>query len=222
LSYGTPLVPKNPAEAVREGDFNDVPVISGGNHDEMRSFIGGVIQQNGAISKERYAELMRNSFGDQAEVVMAEYPLSDFDNPSLAWATLATDVSWACQTYEGDRQLAEHTEVYAYEFADPNAPNVNQINVPEFPQAAAHANDLPYLFDLQGTDMLTTPEQEKLAAQMIGYWTSFAHDGAPKADDSPSWSGFDGEGPVMSLKPDPGPTDFAADHKCGFWQGLES
>ncbi|WP_345649438.1 hypothetical protein [Streptomyces tremellae] len=41
LAYGTPLLPKDPAEAVRAGDFAKVPVVSGGTRDEARSFIGG-------------------------------------------------------------------------------------------------------------------------------------------------------------------------------------
>lgn len=222
LTYDTPLLPNNPADALREGQFLRVPVISGGNHDEMRPFIAGAAMQQ-PITAERYPELLRNTFGDNADAVAARYPLSDYQSPALAWATVTTDSTWSCDTLAGDRLLAEHTPVYAYEFADKNAPNVNGIESPDMPMGAAHATELPSLFDLYGQDLLT-PEQRPLAAQMIDYWTTFAHTGDPNSANSPRWRQFDEDAPVLSLAPEPDgirPADYAADHKCGFWQDIK-
>lgn len=222
LSYHTPLLPTDPAQAMRAGRFLRIPVLSGGTRDEMRSFIGGVVLTSGPITPRRYQELLRNTFGEDAAEVGARYPLADYESPALAWATLTTDLAWSCPTLRGDQLLARHTRVYAYEFADRAAPNVNGIEVPDLPQGAAHATDLPYLFDLGGQDLLSTPRQHRLAEQMVRYWTAFAHTGDPNTAGTPYWPEFAENGTVLSLAPGQGgirPADYRADHNCDFWAG---
>lgn len=221
VTYGTSLLPTNPAKALREGTFHRVPVISGGNRDEMRSFIGGAIMAGQKYTAERYPELMKTAFGEKADEVQARYPLSAYDSPAIAWATVVTDRSWACPTLQADRLLARKTDVYVYEFGDRDAPNVNGIDVPGFPLGATHATDLPSLFDLGGVNLLRTPPQQRLGAQMVGYWTTFARTGDPNAKGSPRWSRFTGQGPVLGLVPDDvRPIDYGTDHRCSFWKRL--
>ncbi|MEV7553107.1 carboxylesterase family protein [Amycolatopsis sp. NPDC089917] len=218
LTYGTPLLPLDPAKALRLGAFPRVPVISGGTHDEMRSFIAGVALYK-PITEERYQEFLRASFGEHADEVGAEYPSRDYESPAMAWATVTTDRSWACPTSEGNRLLSRRTPVYAYEFDDKNAPNVNQIEVPGLPHGAAHALDLAYLFELHGQELPLLPEQKRLSEQMIAYWTTFMRTGDPNAAGSPRWQ----PGDVLSLAPDAvRPVDHDGDHRCGFWAGLGS
>ncbi|WP_220187745.1 carboxylesterase family protein, partial [Pseudonocardia pini] len=126
-------------------------------------------------------------------------------------------------TLEGNALLAGHgLPVYGYEFADPTAPNVNGVTTPEVPQGAAHATDVPYLFDLNGRNLLTTPAQQRLADRMIGYWTTFARTGSPGQD----WPALRGpEGPTLWLPPegrmvDPGLIDLGAEHRCALWAQL--
>lgn len=218
LAFHTPLLPLDPATAMRLGLFHRVPVIAGGTRDEMRSFVGGVALQD-PITEERYRELLRNSFGDSADEVAARYPLERYRSPAMAWAAITTDVSWACDTLTGNQLMARHVPVYAYEFADRTAPNVNGIEVPGLPMGAAHASDLPYLFDLGGQDFLT-PKQHELAATMVDYWTTFAHTDDPNGAGSPAWPRFHHNGPVQQFAPDAvRPTDYRARHHCAFWEG---
>lgn len=222
LAYGTPLLPRNPATALRTGAFARVPVISGGTHDEARSFVAGAMTFNPSlITAKTYPDLLRRAFGDDAAKVAAKYPLSDFPSAGLAWATVLSDQSWSCQTQTGNRQFAEHTTVYPYEFADPNAPNVNNLHVPEVPQGATHATDLPSLFDLHGMDLLDSPAQQDMSRTMIGYWTAFAHTGNPNHPGAPHWPA--GTGGDRALRFVPGaiaPADVATDHHCAFWNAL--
>ncbi|MFI7454089.1 carboxylesterase/lipase family protein [Nonomuraea sp. NPDC049714] len=221
LTYGTPLLPADPARALREGRFHRVPVISGGTRDEMRAFIGGAAMAGQKFTAERYPELLRKSFGAKADAVRARYPLSAYDSPAMAWAAVITDRSWACPTLTADRLLARHTDVYAYEFGDRDAPNINGIDVPGLPPGAAHASDLPSVFDLGGANLLATPPQQRLGARMVDYWTTFARTGDPNSPDSPRWPRFTRQGPVLGLVPDAvRPVDYAADHQCSFWNTL--
>lgn len=217
LAYHTPLLPLNPALALRLGLFHRVPVICGGTRDEMRSVIGGVTLRD-PITEDRYCQLLGNSFGDQAYEVAARYPLADYLSPAMTWAAITTDASWACDTLTGNRLMARHTPVYAYEFADRTAPNVNGIEVPGLPMGAAHASDLPYLFDLVGQNLLN-PQQQRLADTMVDYWTTFAHSGDPNGANTPSWPRFNGDGPVQRLDENGvRPAPYHAEHQCGFWQ----
>jgi para-nitrobenzyl esterase len=133
-----------------------------------------------------------------------------------------TDESWACQTATADREMAAHTTVYPYEFADPNAPDVNGIHVPGLPQGAAHATDLPSLFDLGGRNFLTTDAQRAMAATMIDYWTAFARTGDPNHPGAPRWAAATewGDEQVRFVPGRIREADVAADHQCAFWHAL--
>jgi para-nitrobenzyl esterase len=225
LAYGTPLLPLEPARALRAGRFLRVPVLSGGNKDESNGFISGAAQAGYPVTTESYPKLMEGAFKEHAEAALREYPLSAYASPGQAWAAVATDRAWACPTLDGERAMAARTTVYAYEFADAKAPNI--ANVPaDFPPGAQHASDLPYLFDLGGRPWSTmTAEQWGLADQMIGYWTSFARTGRPRAAGAPAWPAFTRHGEsVLSLKPASqggiGAADYRTEHRCGFWDGV--
>ncbi|MEU4118720.1 carboxylesterase family protein [Kitasatospora sp. NPDC028055] len=208
-AYGTSLLPLEPAAALREGRFQRVPVLSGGNRDEHRGWVAAQNRYVEPITAERYDHLLADSFGDQAGQVADEYPADAYPSPALAWAALATDRIWSCPTLTGDRLLARHTEVYAYEFADRDAPGQPGF-APGLPPGAYHGSELPYLFDVAGWPARLTPAQQRLSDRMIHAWTAFATSGRP-------WARFRGDD-VMSLRPDAvRPVDLGAEHDCGFW-----
>ncbi|MEV0611864.1 carboxylesterase family protein [Nonomuraea sp. NPDC050404] len=225
LAHGTPLLPLEPGRALRTGKFLRVPVIIGATRSESTGYVAGAAQAGFPVTAENYPRLMKDAFGEQAGKVLREYPLTDFTSPGQAWATVSSDRGWSCPTLEGDEAMAARTTVYAYEFADAKAPNL--FGTPsDFPLGAQHASDLPYLFDLDGKpwDGLTSA-QWRLAGQMIGYWTSFAHTGKPRAAGAPAWRAFTPSGQAaLSLKPAGqggiGPVDLGDEHRCAFWRGL--
>lgn len=220
LAYGTPLLPLNPATALRKGQFLHVPVISGGNRDEVRAYVGGAMLAGvPPITAKTYPTMLRTTFGADADRVAARYPLSRYESPPLAWSTVITDASWACQTAAADRYLAAHTTVYPYEFADPDAPNVNMMNIPGLPMGATHATDLPSLFDLGGNYLLKTKAQQAMGATMVKYWTTFAHTGNPNHAGAPKWATGTVRGTSqMQFVPDRiRQANVAAQHQCPFW-----
>ena len=226
LAYGTRLFPHDPAEALKRGDFLHVPVISGGNAHEESSFVAGSAEAvPGHYTAARYPTILATAFGAKAAPkVAARYPLSAYPSPAAGFAQAITDSSWSCPTLAGDIDLARHTSVFAYEFDDPNSPNVNGVEPPGIPQASAHATDLPYLFDLDGKDLLKGAPSHRLADRMVAYWTSFAHSGRPSAAGSTAWERFrSGSGRVLGLRPGrPKEIDFSAEHNCGFWRTVAS
>lgn len=225
LAYDTPLLPLNPPQALREGRFLRVPVLSGGTKDENNGYIYGAGKAGFPVTAANYPELMKGAFGANAGKVLKKYPLADYSTPALAWATVGNDRAWACPTYSGNTAMAARTRVYAYEFADQKAPNIGGIAA-DFPPGAQHGSELPYLFDLGGAPWPTlTSEQWQLARQMIGYWTTFARTGNPNSAAAPEWPVFTTAGrAVLSLKPTSQggiePADYRSTHHCDFWQSL--
>lgn len=214
FAYGTPLLPALPADALRAGRFVRVPVMNGHTRDEHQLWASGL----GNISADRYAELMRGSFGGQADAVLREYPASAYTSPAEAWGTVMTDRAWACPARNDDRALARHTRTYAFEFADRSAP-------PIYPRpdgsiaGAVHGTDLPYLFDFSLAGVQLTPAQQRLSAAMIDSWTRFARSGTP------GWPAFDRDPYVQGLDTAPlgvGRIDHSARHKCAFWATIDS
>ena len=93
---------------------------------------------------------------------------------------------------------------------------------PDSPYGAAHESEVQYLFDLSNTPFpggLSAPQQ-RLAASMKRFWTTFARRGRPSSFGGPAWPRFDAAGQrMLSLVP-PRPqveTGFAAEHHCAFW-----
>jgi para-nitrobenzyl esterase len=128
---------------------------------------------------------------------------------------VGTDAIFACPALTVSNAVSRFVPTYGYEFSDPNAPAL--LPPVSFPQGAAHASELPYLFRFPAAGTLT-PDQQRLAATMRRQWTSFAASGTPHG-----WPRFTAaRHPVLSLAP-PRPvveTDFATVHQCAFWSSL--
>ncbi len=224
-AYDTPLLPRDPAEALRTGHFRKVPVISGGNRDEGAGN-AAALQSNQPLTEQGYLDLLTGTFGaDGGRQVAAHYPVATFGTPAQAWAAVISDQPWACPTLRGNQLLARRTTTYAYEFADRTAPNLGAPPPPNFRVGAAHAFDLPYVFDFSGYGLWLDSAQQELSDRMVGYWTNFATTGNPNGPGLPAWRAFrpgDTVAPTLATQADGGvrPVDLAARHQCGFWSRL--
>jgi para-nitrobenzyl esterase len=123
------------------------------------------------------------------------------------------------------RLLARRVPVYAYEFADRQAPMYLPFP-PEFPPGAFHAAEVPDVFSDSEFLAASSPAQRLLSEQLIGYWTRFAHTGDPNRAGLPRWWHFDRARAVpfvQALAPGAdgiGPVDYAARHQLDFWSRL--
>jgi para-nitrobenzyl esterase len=218
------VLPQSIESAVSTGRFNRVPVIDGTNRDEFSLFVALAELETGiSVTAANYQEFIVGLFGVPAQAaaaIAAQYPVADYPSPQLALTAAGTDGIFACTALTADQDLSKYVPTYAYEFSDENAPQ-RFLPPVDFPYGAAHTDELQYLFDLTAPIPGTlTAAQQKLAAQMQGYWTDFAKFGLPEAVGQPLWPPFAGPAePVLDLDtPRPAvETGFAAEHQCAFW-----
>lgn len=228
--FGTKTVPLQAADAVAQGKIVKVPLINGGNRDELRLYVAYAVQSGDTITEANYRDHLATEYGEaNADAVLAQYPLKDYSSAPAALGTVTSDFTPNnglnnCIYLQGGKMLGKSVKVYEYVFADRAAPPVTTD--PGFEMGAVHSSELPYQFlhysnttALDGPD-LAAPSQQ-LADQMMAYWTSFAKTGTPSAPNSPAWGTFKADGTVMKFDPGKvGNFDANAQHKCGFWKTL--
>ncbi len=219
------VLPQQVPAAITAGEFNQVPVMEGTNHDEDRLFVALQFDLAGhPVTAAQYPLLVQGLAGANAPRVLAQYPLSSFSSPSLAWATVVTDSRFACGALLADGLLSAHVPTFAYEFNDRNAPEFI-VTDPVMPLGAFHASELPFIFQPNATISATffTPAELALSDQMISYWTRFAAIGSPSGPGTPHWFRFSTHTDTFqSLAPAATGriTTFAADHNCVFWASV--
>jgi para-nitrobenzyl esterase len=221
------VLPQTSRAAFETGSFNRVPVMEGSTHDEFTIFTALSVEfMFGPVSEAFYpvvVNILVPTIGldKPASAVLGEYPVTSYDSPGSAISAIGTDAVFACPGRQASQLLSKFVRTYAYEFNDPNAP---QLFVPPatFPYKAYHASEIQYLFDVP--DQQNAPElnaeQLRLADTMVRYWTRFASTGSPNGWGAPKWPRYTAESDThQSLQP-PGPvqtTGFGADHHCAFW-----
>jgi para-nitrobenzyl esterase len=216
------VLPQSIGPALASGQFNRVPVMQGTNHDEWRLFVAIDFDLAGApLTAPGFTYLMDATFGSTfGGAVLAEYPVASYPSADLAYGAVGTDYIFACPSEIADQAMAQYVPVFAYEFSDPNAPELF-LPPASFPYAAAHASELQYLFSLSsfGAQSLS-PAQQALAATMVDYWTGFAKDSNPNRRGVPFWPTYTaGSGVRQSFIPNAvmPEYDFNAFHQCSFW-----
>jgi para-nitrobenzyl esterase len=220
------ILPQQPAAALRSGNFNHVPMINGTNRDEATFFTAvreSVLQHpmtSGEYPKALVNILASKVFDDVDPLkVVAAYPLTAYQSPSLAYAAAVTDL-YACLARQQNRWLSQYVPVYAYQFEDRNAPSY--FPTVSFPLQAYHTAELQFLFPgfhaATGKPQPLTQDQERLSDQMVSAWTGLAAFGKL----NPPWQLYKvkldnylslnvGKSSVIS-----GQT-FSAEHNCSFW-----
>jgi para-nitrobenzyl esterase len=226
------VLPNDLRTAFDTGAFNHVPLIEGSNHDEMRLFVALFFDlQAGPVTDPGYVNAISALLGippAAASTLAVRYPTSAYPSPDLALSALATDAAFACNAFAIDRKLNARVPVYAYEFADQNAPETFLPPV-SFPYGAAHASELNYLFTLpQAFPQALSADQQTLSDTMVQYWTRFARTGKPSARHAPRWPRYDvSDFPSPSFLSLQAPTPvvlgdgfFRSDHQCAFWDNI--
>ncbi|WP_233852978.1 carboxylesterase/lipase family protein [Paraburkholderia sp. HD33-4] len=216
------FMPTHPGDALRTGKFNDVSIVNGTTRDEGTFFSALPENATGqAMSEERYQGTLKAFFGDKlASSVAKEYPSSNYETPSEAFAAVATDYLFSCPALQIDNWASKKTTVHAYEFADRTAPSY--IPPTTFPLGAAHTSELAYVFEgfhggNLGVAQPLNAYQKKLSDEMVRYWTT-----SNDTSNWTTWPKFESAHPqILQLTL---PADrvingahYAKFHHCGFW-----
>lgn len=208
---GTPMLPRQPLDALRAGAAADVALLHGGTRDEMTARVAARYDAKGTpLTAEQYPVVLNELFGDRAAAVAVEYPLSAFASPSKALATALGDqggMVGACSQLPV-YGLTGRAAVFGYQFAQPSGTVLGAFDL-----GAYHGSDIPYFFDstMPGRPPAQrSPQQQELSERLIGWWTAFARTGEPGLPP------VDGGIPAVSV----GTTtavDIAKAHRCDFW-----
>jgi para-nitrobenzyl esterase len=228
-SYGSKALPRPGAGALATGNFVRVPIINGGTRDEMRLYVGYEVEAGTVITPETYRDRLRALYGAHADTVLAAYPVERYSSPPTALGSVMSDFMPGgalcnCLFLRTAWLASRWAPVYEYEFDDSLAPPV--MKNPGMELGAVHSAELPYLFPrfsntgvLDGPDL--APSSQRLSAQMVAYWSTFAHTGRPDAGGLPEWKPFKMDKKVMRLEPDQlHMFDASVEHQCALWERL--
>ena len=239
------ILKRSPTAAFASGQFNRVPVISGGNHDEYRLFVAEQYDAIGhpLVTEADYEAAVGTLWGGfgatfVTEIFSVVYPLANYPivpsipgdpspSPGIALGASGTDGIFACPERNGVALLSAWVPTYAYEFNDEDAYLVfSEFPSPPFPPitfplGTAHFTEVPYLFDVFSTPSNFTPEQQQLSESMISYWTRFAATGNPNSAGQPVWARYSSATDEFQSLVPPTPTveaTFDSEHFCSsFW-----
>jgi para-nitrobenzyl esterase len=223
------LLTQTMSAAFASGQFNQVPVISGTNHDEYRLFVAldYDLVGNPILTSTEYDTAVTTLWGSAlAPLVLAVYPFTNYPTGGEALGASGSDGVFSCPARVAGQSLAKFVPTYTYEFNDENAPPSQSEfgGLLTFPLGAYHSAEVPYLFKTGNVFALPevlSPEQRRLSHAMVKYWTQFAKTGDPNSPSEPLWSPYSASTDQFQSLIPPVPvaeSNFDSSHQCStFW-----
>lgn len=186
-------------EVFDRGEQAPVPLIAGFNQGEIRSL--RVLAPRPPASPEAYQTAIRASYRDLSDRFLKLYPGSNLEESIIA-TTRDALYGWTAERL-ARKQTAIGVAAYVYLF-DHGYPAADQAGLHAF-----HASELPYVFGTMDRTAEAWPRiphtevEHRLSDAMIGYWTSFARTGQPRAQDQPDWPPFGRQRAYMAFEEGP-------------------
>lgn len=213
------VLPEQPKTRRENRKIAKIPVLSGATENEGGFFsVTHRFGPNGGWTPADYRASIEAA--PQGSEILAAYPPEKAGTPDDTYALAVSD-QWACGTLKINTLHSQVAPVYAYEFADREAP-ATLFAFPGAPKGAFHTAEIPYVFqtaypsELHRTPPALSPAQQALSDRMLAHWGDFIWGRGLK-----DWPRFDAGGAVMILAPEGDramPTaDFRTKHNCDFW-----
>lgn len=182
------IVPDQLVSIFDRGDQMKIPLLAGVNSGELRSqrrLVPAV-----PADPAGYEAAIAARYGDLAPAFLRLYPSANPSESMLA-AMRDTIYGWAGERIVR-KQVAAGQPAYFYVF-DHCYPAARARDL-----CAFHASELPFTFGIAGKPLPASPnwpvavgpEEQRLAGQMIDYWTSFARGEKPTAKAGPIWKPY--------------------------------
>ena len=207
------ILPTAEVHALKTGQFNHVPILSGNTEQEGTFFIAPTEfyeTPRKPLTEAQEQAFVTSTFSGPAgpggappnypagtvAAVNAEYPLSAYQSPQLQWTAIDTDYRKTCVTRFGDNILASQVPLYIWEFRDQTAPDYFPP-MPDFVTLAYHTGDIQYYFPLYkgGAVGIAHPlntQQQLLSDQLVEAWTNFMWTGNPNGQGNSPWPLYTG------------------------------
>ncbi len=168
-------VPDDPGVLLAKGEFRRVPLIIGTN-----SFEASVLEAFGTDASRLLATL-----GGETAPLEKLYAGISKDQTDLANQAFG-DATFVSGARHVARSAAGAVPVYLYHFDYVLERRRGKV------AGAAHGAEIPYVFDTFGklpkvVRLMTTQEDEAMAATMQAYWVNFATSGDPNGNGLPRW-----------------------------------
>ena len=238
------IIPMAVEQAYSSGQFNKMPIMGGNTHDEI-TFLNAITEYFSGppqmpMTAARYEAMVKNTYPPAtAAKVLAEYPVSNYPAPQLAWSAVFTDSLLACAPRHVEHLWSKFVPVYQYEFNYPNAPYYFP-KMPGFVALASHTIDIQFLFRNwhggqlgvnldQGTGQpreLNSSETQ-LSDELVAAWTKFVRTGNPNGSGNSPWPQFTDQSAAPAILSENVPSSstltdeqFATEHKCAFWDPI--
>jgi len=179
----------------QEGKYNNTPILIGTNADEGALFVA-------STTMEKFKASVDAGYGEFAHNILAAYPDTSEKQALRSARDLARDSTFAWSTWSWARlqNSSGGDKVFVYYFNHrPNYPDL-----PRFKDwGPAHGSEIYFVFGNFTKGMPATPEDKKVSAQLITYWTNFAKYGNPNGKALPEWPAFTNANPKVMELDDP-------------------
>ena len=180
------VLPRQLVDVFDRGEQARVPVLVGFNSGEIRSlrFLAPTPPANAAA----YVDAIRERYGSLADQFLRLYPSSDLAGSILAEPRDAL-YGWTAERI-ATKQAAIGVPSFLY-FFDHGYPAADAKGLHAF-----HGSELPYIFGTADRTppawpaLPVTPQDERFAEAMTGYWAAFVRTGSPAAAGQPPWQPF--------------------------------
>lgn len=181
--FGTPIIdgyviPDQIYTLFREGNYNDVPLLTGWNEDEGFSF-------GPAPNAEQFRQNIQNQFEEDADDVLELFSAETDSAAQRSQKDLSMLNTFGLQNWKWVQMQNQtgNSPVYLYHFTRDLPYTSEQQDFGAF-----HTGEVPYAYNtLHTSDRPWSQADRDLAEMMSSYWVSFAEDGDPNSEGLPEW-----------------------------------
>ena len=221
---------QQPLDALRDGNFNPVPILGGSLLEEGILFVDELFKSS--LGKEKYKLVVKNTFGKSSEdELLSLYPYdgSDGRNPL---STLTTDLLFYCPLRNAVRGFQskfgnQSPPTFVYRFDHPLSFDCWGPQYPFCVNKVCHGSELPFVFNVFSDGTTTynpTPDEIKLQSAIGNAWINFIKNGDPnKGQSVPApFPIYSASSDTITVLNEPGFVDASnlRDSYCDVWDKL--